>query len=197
MTQSRVCVYNPVQIAECGGPCEQDGPEFCDCGALRAVSHAASDLLCGMKHPQFAEENGGIEALTGELSRLVDQYELGPRPVPGVDIPDEDGMCGDLTDLCRAQGVDPRIGVPLLERARGAWVSSLPPNGWLPIETAPAVRLPFKMFVVIAMGVKVTESSPPYTSDPYCVWKDPEGSFARWPHPFEPTHWLPLPPYQS
>jgi hypothetical protein len=32
--QSRRCIYNPVQIAECGGPCEQIGPEACDCGAL-------------------------------------------------------------------------------------------------------------------------------------------------------------------
>jgi hypothetical protein len=29
----RRCIYNPVQIAECGGPCEQ-GPEHCDCGEL-------------------------------------------------------------------------------------------------------------------------------------------------------------------
>lgn len=26
-------IYNPVQIAECGGPCSS-GPEYCDCGAL-------------------------------------------------------------------------------------------------------------------------------------------------------------------
>lgn len=26
-------IYSPVQIAECGGPCEQ-GPEHCDCGEL-------------------------------------------------------------------------------------------------------------------------------------------------------------------
>lgn len=31
--QTRRYIYNPVQIAECGGPCEQ-GPEHCDCGAL-------------------------------------------------------------------------------------------------------------------------------------------------------------------
>jgi hypothetical protein len=116
---------------------------------LKAIAHAASDLLCGMKFPRFAEEHGGVETLTKDLSRLVDRYE---------------------------EDVDPS-------------------DGWLPIETAPAVRLPFKMFVVIAMGVKVTESSPPYTSDPYCVWKDPDGSFARWPHPFQPTHWRPLPIY--
>ena len=27
------CIYSPVQIAECGGPCQQ-GPEHCDCGEL-------------------------------------------------------------------------------------------------------------------------------------------------------------------
>jgi hypothetical protein len=86
-----------------------------------AIVHAASDLLCGMDYPEFAKENGGVETLTNELRRLVDMYEYGPRPVPGVDIPDEDGMCGDLVDLCRADGVNPKVGVPLLERARGAW----------------------------------------------------------------------------
>lgn len=29
----RRCIYSPVQIAECGGPCQQ-GPEHCDCGEL-------------------------------------------------------------------------------------------------------------------------------------------------------------------
>ena len=29
----RRCIYSPVQIAECGGPC-QSGPEHCDCGEL-------------------------------------------------------------------------------------------------------------------------------------------------------------------
>jgi hypothetical protein len=32
MTENR-CIYSPVQIAECGGPC-QYGPEHCDCGEL-------------------------------------------------------------------------------------------------------------------------------------------------------------------
>lgn len=26
-------IYNPAQIAECGGPCQQ-GPDHCDCGEL-------------------------------------------------------------------------------------------------------------------------------------------------------------------
>ena len=117
-------IHNPVQIAECGGPCEEGGPEACDCGALRKpdqlkdIAWAASDLLCGMRHKSFAEEHGGVETLTNNLRVLVDSYEYGPRPVPGVDIPDEDGVCGDLVDLCRAEGVDPKVGIPLLERAR-------------------------------------------------------------------------------
>jgi hypothetical protein len=64
---------------------------------------------------------------------------------------------------------------------------------WIPIDIAPRSRKPFEMFVVIAMNVKPLPSSAPYTSDPYCVWREADGSFARWPHPFAPTHWCPLP----
>jgi hypothetical protein len=62
---------------------------------------------------------------------------------------------------------------------------------WQPIETAPTDRR--TMFVARAFGVKVSSVSMyPYTTDPYCVWRDGDG-FARWPHPFPPTHWMPLP----
>ena len=67
---------------------------------------------------------------------------------------------------------------------------------WIPIDIAPRSRKPFEMFVVIAMNVKPLPSSAPYTSDPYCVWREADGSFARWPHPFAPTHWCPLPYYR-
>jgi len=66
---------------------------------------------------------------------------------------------------------------------------------WLPIESAPKSRKPFEMFVVIALDVKLTPLSPPYTTDPWCVWRESDGSFTRWPHPFQPTHWCPLPNY--
>ena len=33
-SKGRACINNPVQIAECGGPCLESGPEACDCGAL-------------------------------------------------------------------------------------------------------------------------------------------------------------------
>ncbi len=61
---------------------------------------------------------------------------------------------------------------------------------WQPIETAPKNRK--KMFVVKAFNVKINDR--PYTSDPYCVWSE-NGKFVRWPHSFEPTHWLELPEY--
>jgi hypothetical protein len=66
---------------------------------------------------------------------------------------------------------------------------------WLPITTAPQSRKPFEMFVVIAIRSIPQPSSAPYTSDPYCVWREADGSFARWPHRFAPTHWCPLPRY--
>jgi hypothetical protein len=66
-------------------------------------------------------------------------------------------------------------------------------SAWQPIETAPTSGR--EMFVVRAFNVPVTISGPPYTSDPYCVWiDDTSGDFARWPHKFPPTHWIPLPP---
>lgn len=65
---------------------------------------------------------------------------------------------------------------------------------WEPISTAPKEWKPFEMFVVIGINVKLSTSRP-YTTDPYCVWRNLDESFARWPHPFEPTHWCPLPSY--
>ncbi len=70
-------------------------------------------------------------------------------------------------------------------------------TNWLPIDTAPCMSCPNKMFVVIGIDIKVTETSPPYTTDPWCVWREKNGSFTRWPHPFPPTHWAPLPDYKK
>ena len=66
------------------------------------------------------------------------------------------------------------------------------PAGWQPIKTAP--KNGRAMFVVQALDVcNSFTGNRPYTTDPYCVWPDDEGDFARWPHPFPPTHWMPLP----
>ena len=67
--------------------------------------------------------------------------------------------------------------------------------GWQPIETLQKGTR--KMFVAIAFNVDTGLSAPGggyrYTTDPWCVWYS-NGEFVRWPHPFPPTHWMPLPP---
>jgi hypothetical protein len=66
--------------------------------------------------------------------------------------------------------------------------------GWQPIETAPKDGR--DMFVVRAFCIDPTgrASSGGYTSDAYCVWRGDEGRLMRWPHVWQPTHWMPLPP---
>lgn len=61
--------------------------------------------------------------------------------------------------------------------------------GWRPISEAPHGGR--QMFVVRAFNVQ--QGSTTYNSDPWCVWREKSGSFARWPHKFPPTHWQPLP----
>lgn len=50
---------------------------------------------------------------------------------------------------------------------------------WQPISTAPKEWKPFEMFVVIGINVKEFSTSHPYTTDPYCVWRNRDESFAR------------------
>lgn len=65
-------------------------------------------------------------------------------------------------------------------------------TGWLPIETAP--RNQMEMFIVRGFDAPIGMGAyGKYTTDAYAVWAD-EGNFIRWPHPFRPTHWMPLPP---
>jgi len=62
-----------------------------------------------------------------------------------------------------------------------------PVDGWLPIESAPT-HPDKKCFLVI--GVWPDKN---YTTDPWCVFRDADNGFARWPHNRLPTHWQPLP----
>jgi hypothetical protein len=67
-------------------------------------------------------------------------------------------------------------------------------SDWQPIETAPRDGRN-GMFVVVGVtsGNGFTGGKS-YVSDPYCVWRDQGEVFARWPHNWPPTHWMPLPP---
>ncbi|MFJ3117856.1 DUF551 domain-containing protein [Pseudomonas protegens] len=49
---------------------------------------------------------------------------------------------------------------------------------------------PFRKTVLL-IGVNVGASGD-YTTDQYVGWLSADG-FSRWPHPFPPTHWQPLP----
>jgi len=64
---------------------------------------------------------------------------------------------------------------------------------WQPIKTAPKEGK--TMFVVRGFNVtNINSHVRNYTTDPYCVWPEKDGGWARWPHNFPPTHWMPLPP---
>jgi hypothetical protein len=67
---------------------------------------------------------------------------------------------------------------------KSALEAALGVSGWRPIEEAPVGKT---MFVVVSIR-------PDYTTDPWCTWQPHPGEFARWPHPFPPTHFLLLPP---
>ena len=119
---------------------------------------------------------------------------------------DKDGMATLCTDREDAEQeakdanmawphTAPHRAVQLVEvGTSAAELHPSPPEGmvgkWMPIETAPVGR---SMFVVRAFNVQVTDKSFDYTSDAYGVWQPTPGKFERWPHPFAPTHWMPLP----
>lgn len=84
-----------------------------------------------------------------------------------------EGLCADIHALLAEA-----------ERLRGE-ARAQQDDAWRPIESAPRTRHP--MFVVRAF------SGNGYSSDPWCVWRESDGGFARWPHDFPPTHWMPLP----
>lgn len=52
-----------------------------------------------------------------------------------------------------------------------------------------------KCVVLIAKTDTVGTVSP-YITDPWCGWRQADGTFARWPHPFPPTHFYELPEFK-
>jgi len=64
---------------------------------------------------------------------------------------------------------------------------------WSKIENLPDIYKETKrMFVVIGIGIPRGTTNN-YTTDPYCVWRNEDGTFERWPHDFQPTHFYELP----
>ena len=64
----------------------------------------------------------GCDTLDNLLCRIRARIMPHLRPpIAGIDVPGPDGDYGNVLDLCAAEGVDPRIGAPLLKRAREAW----------------------------------------------------------------------------
>lgn len=62
-------------------------------------------------------------------------------------------------------------------------------NKWKPISELKNNR---KCVVLIAK-THLTDNSSTYITDPWCGWLQSDGKFARWPHPFPPTHFYELP----
>ena len=60
---------------------------------------------------------------------------------------------------------------------------------WIPINELDVKHA--QMFTVIALDVSFGNVKN-YNSDPYCVWKEGD-KYIRWPHEFEPTHFVYLP----
>jgi hypothetical protein len=56
---------------------------------------------------------------------------------------------------------------------------------WKPITNLPPLH---KAVLLISVG-----SVPNYVTDQYVGWRTLSGEFARWVHPFPPTHWMDLP----
>jgi hypothetical protein len=126
-----------------------------------------------------------VIAMSKEIQRLrallaLQTQTAQPEPVwcscgDGI-VPDTGALCGTCASLATP------LSVPVPAQ----------PQGWKSIDTAPKDGTR-EMFVVKAFGVSNGfTGGKPYTSDPWCVWRESDGSFARWPHHFAPTHWQPL-----
>ena len=64
---------------------------------------------------------------------------------------------------------------------------------WNPIVTAPQNTK--NMFIVRAFNVTQGPARN-YTSDPVATWSE-NGTFPRWKHEFQPTHWCELPEFNG
>ena len=61
---------------------------------------------------------------------------------------------------------------------------------WKPISELPIGKK------CVALIAKVDMYGREYITDPWFGWREQDGSFARWPHPFSPTHFYELPEFK-
>ena len=82
----------------------------------------SSQLVSGPHGHEWWAPIYGCDTLDNLLDRIRARIlpHLRP-PIAGIDVSGGDGDYGDVLDLCAAEGVDPRVGVPLLQRAKKAW----------------------------------------------------------------------------
>lgn len=118
-------------------------------------SRDLKELLSWQKHPVTDTDD-----LMAEIRRVLLPH-LRP-PVTGVDVPGPDGDYGDIQELCDAEGVDVRIGAPLLRRAFAAWEQTHSSLGQvvLPEEIADALINAECALADIAEG-EIDSNSPP------------------------------------
>lgn len=70
--------------------------------------------------------------------------------------------------------------------------NSQPPSAWIELDDNESRPRERQMVVLIAKDVDIGTPRT-YTSDPYCGWLNRDGTFSRWPHSFQPTHYMEIP----
>lgn len=81
-----------------------------------------------------------------------------------------------------------RVGTKVYwPRVSGLHLDAGARNVWRPIGEAPVGKT---MFLAAAHREG-------YTTDPYVVWQSNPGEFSRWPHPFPPTHFTGIAPFDA
>lgn len=136
----RRCIYNSVQIAECGGPCEQ-GPEHCDCGELWATepepegppSGEVAELVAWLR--ELGAKKGGcfnVSTFCANLTRAAELLEQlsPPQPIPVSERLPNNDLCWWFTP----EG-DEEYGWWILEPA--GMNRHLQPTHWLPVHALP------------------------------------------------------------
>lgn len=118
----RCYLYNPVQIAECGGPCQQ-GPEHCDCGELCVTEPASEPPTDGevVELVAWLLEGGEDAAANGwdhqarQFARAAELLQLQhPQPdfAPCLPATDFRALCAELLSALENEGYAHWVVIP-------------------------------------------------------------------------------------